>query len=68
MRLTLQYSLNPAAGWSQLSTRTGTGAWSLAPISTTLLSGGSRTRFNFDGGDPAIFPKAFYRLKAEELP
>ncbi len=66
VKLTLHYSLNPAAGWSQMST--GTGAWSLTPLKTTLLSGGNRTRFEFDGGNPSIFPKAFYRLKAEVLP
>lgn len=68
VRLTIQYSQNLAASWSTLSTRTGTGVWSPAPRSTTLLSGGSRTSFNFDVGEPALTPKAFYRLKAEELP
>ena len=58
VRLTLQYSLNPSAGWSQFSTRTGIGPWSLAPLSTTLLSGGSRTRFNLDGGNPVMLLSA----------
>ena len=68
VRLTIQSSFNMQS-WSTLSTRTGTGAWSIAPASTTLLSGGGRTRFVFNA---TVIPqnafKQYFRVKAEELP
>jgi sugar lactone lactonase YvrE len=68
VKLTLQSSFDPAAGWTALSTRTGTAAWTGTIPMSSQLSGG-RTRFNFNTGvNPDINRKAFFRLKAEELP
>ena len=68
VRLTIQSSTFMQT-WSTLSARTGTGAWSNVPASTTLLSGGSRTRFVFNASVvPQFTFKQFFRVKAEELP
>ena len=68
IRLTLQASSN-LTSWQNISTRTGTGAWSGIVPSSSLLSGGGRTRWEFDGGyTTSIFRKYYFRLKAEELP
>lgn len=68
VRLTIQYSTN-LQSWTTLTTRTGTGAWSVAPDSTTLLSGGGRSWFKFSAAStPQTNPKLHFRLKAEELP
>lgn len=69
VKVTLQYALNPAAGWNAIATRTGNSLWSGAtPYTSTLLAGGF-TRYGFNPGfDPAIIRKSFFRLQAEELP
>lgn len=68
VKLTIQSSFNMQS-WSTLSTRTGTGAWSLAPASTTLLNGGGRSWFKFNASVvPQFTWKQYFRLKAEELP
>jgi len=68
VRLTIQYSTSLQT-WSTLSTRTGTGAWSVAPDSSSLLSGGGRTWFKFSASStPQNTAKQYFRLKAEELP
>ena len=67
VRLTIQYSTT-LASWTTLATRTGTGAWSVTPFSTTALAGG-RTRFEFNtAAFPILTPKYYLRVKAEELP
>jgi|GEM_PF-6429953 len=68
VRLTIQSSTNMQS-WSTLSTRTGTGAWSIAPGSTTDLNGGARKWFKFSATSiPQNSWKQFFRVKAEELP
>ena len=68
IKLTLQATSN-LSSWQNISTRTGTGAWSGIVPASSLLSGGGRTRWEFDGGySTAIFKKYYFRLKAEELP
>jgi hypothetical protein len=68
VKLTIQNSTNLQT-WSTLSSRTGTGAWTNAPASTSLLSGGSRTWFRFNATVvPQFTFKQYFRLKAEELP
>ena len=67
VRLTLQVSAD-LQNWTPLSTRTGTGAWSITPT-TTALPAFSLTRFNFvTGATSATRAKYYVRLKAEELP
>jgi hypothetical protein len=68
VRLTIQNSTNMQS-WSTLTMRTGTGAWTISPASTTLLNGGGRTWFRFGATViPANAWKQFFRVKAEELP
>ncbi len=68
IRLTIERSTDFQL-WGTFTTRTGTGAWSLPPSSTVLLSGGGRTRFNFTTTFiPAFTPRYFLRLRVEELP
>lgn len=69
VKVTVQYSVDPTAGWGTVASRTGPGAWTgTQPYSSLLISGG-RTRYLFDRGiSPLTFPKAFYRIKAEEVP
>lgn len=68
VKLTLQYAQNPGF-WQPLSTRTGTGSWTgISPYINETLSG-LRRRFAFDGGfNTEIWPRVFFRLKAEEVP
>jgi hypothetical protein len=46
VRLTIQNSTD-MQNWSTLSIRTGTGGWSINPVTTTALNGG-RMRFIFN--------------------
>ena len=67
VRLTLQLSTT-LQSWPTLSLRDGTAAWTGTQPTTSALSGG-RTQFTFNTGViPATTRKAFFRLKAEELP